>query len=230
MHTIEWNKRWAKDLNRFTSRKKTRGYFGDQWGDPDVTGLRRLLHWIRLIVLHRAGPANLSDVVKYYIEPYVTPQSVVLEIGPGGGRWTKYLLAAKEIIVVELNPEFFPYLQERFKDHLSKFRFYHTSGYELDGVEADSVDFIFTFVTFVHIEPDGIYSYLGHIKRVLKPGAIAIIQYADKTKRRARMNRGFSNMNPGKMEAFVSQYGFRLLDHNTRLLGHSSIAVIQKCQ
>ena len=230
MHTIEWNKRWAKGLKRFTDHKKAGNYYGDQWGAPDVTGLRQLPHWIRLMIQHRVWPVNLSDVVRYYIEPYVTPQSVVLEIGPGGGRWTKYLLDAKEIIVVELNPEFFSYLQERFKDCLSKFRFYHTSGYELDGIEANSVDVIFTFVTFVHIEPDGIYSYLGHINRVLKPSAIAIIQYSDKTKIRARVNRGFSNMNSDKMVDFVSEYGFRLIDHNTRLLCNSNIAIIQKCQ
>ena len=182
------------------------------------------------MIRQRVWPVNLPDVVRHYIKPYVTPQNVVLEIGPGGGRWTKYLLDAKEVIVVDLNSEFFPYLQERFKDHLSKFRFYHTSGYELDGIATNTIDVVFSFVTFVHIEPNGIYLYLGHIERVLKPGAIAIIQYSDKTKIRARVNRGFSNMNANKMENFVSKYSFKLLDHNLRLLCNSNIIVIQKFQ
>jgi len=236
MPTVESNRNWSKDLDQFTRFRDKKIHYGDQWGDTEVTGLR---YWIQRIGLRRTGrfsvgrviPGNLSHVVKNYIEPYVTPQSVVVEIGPGGGRWTKYLLAAKEIILVELNPEFFPYLQERFKENLSKFRFYNTSGCELDGIDTDSVDFIFTFGTFVHIDPDDIHSYLGHIKRVLKPNAIAVIHYSDMTKKRAqKMQGGFSDMDPSKMEAFSFQYGFRFIDHNTRLLNHSSIAVIQKSQ
>lgn len=226
MPTIEWNRRWGKDLALFIDKAKTHDYYGCGWGDPDVSGLR---YWVQRIILRTIAPGDLSKVVKQYIKPYVTPESVVLEIGPGGGRWAKHLLAAKEIILVELNPEFFHYLEQRFDEHLSKFRFYHTSGYELDGIETDYVDFIFTFGTFVHIDPDGIYSYLGHIERVLRPNGIAVVQYADKTKKRGRQE-CFSDMNPSKMEAFASDYGFRFLDHNTHLLNHSSIAVIQKCK
>lgn len=213
-----------EDLNRFIGRKEKYRY-GHQWGNPDVTA--PLYWWIRRI-LQRA-PGDLSKLLRDYIKPYVKPDTVALEIGSGGGRWTRYLLGAREIIVVDLNSEFFSYLQECFKEHLSRLRFYHTSGYELDGIETDHVDFIFSFGTFVHIDPDGIYAYLGHIRRVLRPGGIAVIQYSNKTKLRAWMIRGFSDMNPDKMEDIISRYGFRLVDHNVRLLNHSSIAVIQKC-
>lgn len=226
MPSIDWNKTWAvKDLKEFVA-SKSKYYYGCRWGDPDDTWIRYLIK--KIILGSKQVPGNLSKVVEYYIKPYVTPDSVVLEIGTGGGRWTRYLLTAKEIILVELTPEFFPYLSERFKEYMARFRFYKTSGYELDGIETDYVDFIFTFGTFVHIDPDGIYSYLGSIKRVLKPEGIAVIQYSDKTKKIAREISAFSDMNPSKMEAFISQYGFRLLDHNTSLLNHSNIVVIKR--
>ena len=140
MPTVEWNKRWSEDLSNFTSWQKKGSYYGDQWGDTELSGLR---YWLKRIRPHRTGrfsagriiPGDLSYVIEHYIKPYVTPQSVVVEIGPGGGRWTKYMLSAKEVIVVDLNVEFFPYLQERFKESLSKFRFYNTSGCEMDGID-----------------------------------------------------------------------------------------------
>ena len=224
MPSVEWNKIWNDDLKKFKKLTKQSPY-GCQWGDPGDVGIR---YWMKRLIFRRRTSGDLSKVVKYYIKPYVTPDTVVLEIGSGGGRWTKYLLAAKEIIAVDLNPNFFSYLRERFRDHLLKFRFYHTSGCELDGVETDYVDFIFTFGTFVHIDPDGIYTYLNHMKRIMRPGGVAVIHYSDKTKKKAQKNRWFSDMNPGKMEKIVSQCGFSFVDHNTDLLDHSSIAVIQK--
>ena len=183
---------------------------------------------LRRTLLPWTIPGDLSVVVKRYIEPHVTPQSVVLEIGPGGGRWTQYMLNAKEVVIVDLNPEFFDYLKDRFKEDPCQFRFYRTSGFELVGIASDSVDFIFTFGTFVHIDPSGIDAYLGHIKRVLKPGALAVIQYADKRKTVARLNPGFSSMDQAKMENLVFRHGLRMLEHNLTLLNHSNIVKIQK--
>jgi SAM-dependent methyltransferase len=226
MPTVDWNKRWAKDLKRFESRGKP-GYYGAQWGDPS-TVRTRIAYWIRKILSKPERRPELTKVVHNYISPYLTKKSVVLEIGPGGGRWTRYLLQAKEIILVDLNAEFFPYLKNRAGKLTSKMRFKQTAGYELGGIDLDSVDFIFTFGTFVHIDPDGIDSYLGEMKRVLKPGGIAVVQYADKNKKAARERKGFSDMNCDRMNTFVQKHGFKLLDHNLSLLDHSNIVVIQK--
>ena len=34
---------------------------------------------------------------RHFLTPYVTPKTTMLEIGPGGGRWTRYLLAARMV-------------------------------------------------------------------------------------------------------------------------------------
>jgi SAM-dependent methyltransferase len=226
MPTIDWNKRWAEDLKRFERRGKP-GYYGVQWGDPS-TVKTRIAYWVRKIIGKPEGQPELSKVVQNYISPYVTKESVVLEIGPGGGRWTQYLFDAKEIILVDLNPEFFPYLKQRAGELAAKLRFYQTAGYELDGINSDSVDFIFTFGTFVHIDPEGIDSYLGEMKRVLRRGGIVVVQYADKAKKAARERKGFSDMNCDRMNNLVQKHGFKLHDHNLSLLHHSNIVVIQK--
>lgn len=175
---------------------------------------------------------DLSKVVKRYLRPYVMPDAVVLEIGPGGGRWTQYLMPAREVVVVELNPAFFDYLRERFAADAAKLRFYETSGYELAGIEADTIDFAFSFGTFVHLSPPGIDEYLGEIRRVLRPGAVGSIQYADKTKPHfddgVPHSRGFSKMDAGKMEGLLAGHGLQVVVHDTTLLNHSNIAVFRK--
>lgn len=226
--TTTWNKRWGSDLDRFLDRGVKRHY-GDQWGDPSVSGLRYL--WRKL----RHGknlPGNLAKVRKRYVEPYVTPDMVALEIGGGGGRWTRYLLEAREVVVVDLNSEFFPYIESRFPDAADKLRFYQTSGYELAGVETESIDFVLSFGTFVHIDPEGIDAYLGEIHRVLSPGAAATIHYGDRSKKffdgRPPDFAGFSDMNAEKMERLVAGHGFDLVEHDLRLLNHSNVAVLRK--
>ncbi len=226
--TTTWNKRWSADLGRFLEGGVYRHY-GDQWGDPEAKGLRYAWRKLRY---GRRLPGNLARVRERYLEPYVTAETVVLEIGSGGGRWTRYLLRGREVVVVELNGEFFPYLESRFPEAAGRLRFYETTGYELAGVDDDSVDFVFSFGTFVHIDPDGIDAYLGEIRRVLTPGGSASIHYADRSKRffagRPPGYAGFSEMDAPKMERLVTSHGFELVEHDTRLLNHSNVAVFRK--
>ena len=225
MPSIEWNKKaWTDHFKKFSSSKDM-PYYGDCFG---VTEDNFLNYFIKKHILKKNIPGNLAQVNKKYIKPYVGTDKVVLEIGSGGGRWTKYLVAAKKLVIVDLNSVFFPYLEKRFSESTGKMKFYHTSGYEMNGIDSDSIDFVFTFGTFVHIEPDGIFAYLAEIKRVLKPGAIAVIQYADKTKKRAQELKGFTDMNPGKMEEYIRAQELKLIEHNTRLMSQSNIAVMSK--
>ena len=49
------------------------GIYGLEWGDPQTDPA---LRWVR----------------DHYLLPYVNPDHTAIEIGPGGGRWTRYLL------------------------------------------------------------------------------------------------------------------------------------------
>jgi hypothetical protein len=227
MPTAEWNQRWARGLRRFR-RGEDDGHYGDHWGDPNLSGLR--YYWRRL--RHgRQTPGNLSKVVKHYLRPHVRPDAVVLEIGPGGGRWTQFLIGAAEVILVELNAQFFGYLRKRFRKHRRKLRFYQTSGYELGDIDDESVDFVFSFGTFVHIEAEGIDSYLGEIGRVLRSGGTSTIQYADRTKpfiRTVPDFGGFSDMDALRMEGLIAGHGLEIVEHDRKLLDHSNVVVIRK--
>jgi hypothetical protein len=55
--------------------------YGLQWGDPEVV---EPLRFIR----------------DRYVLPYVSSERTAVEIGPGGGRWTRYLLDFKKLYIV----------------------------------------------------------------------------------------------------------------------------------
>lgn len=207
MPTVDWNKRWGQQIEEHVASGQD-FWWGCQWGDP-----------------HALPP--LAAVADRYIRPFVQPDMVAMEIGPGGGRWTQFLVGVRELVLVDLNPEFFPYLETRFRNAPAKLRFYATRDSELDGVDTASVDFVFSFGVFVHIDPDDIRSYLGHIARVVKPGGLAIIQYADKTKKAAQENDSFSNMNAPAMETFARPY-FTIEGHDTTLVSHSNIILLRR--
>jgi SAM-dependent methyltransferase len=226
--TTTWNKRWADELSRYRERRVERHY-GDQWGDPSVSGLRYLWRKLRY---GRKLPGNLAVVRRRYLEPYVTPDAVALEIGAGGGRWTRYLLPARKVIIVELNAEFFEYLAQRFAEDAAKLEFRETSGYEIPDVPDGSVDFVFSFGTFVHIDPEGIDNYLGEIGRCLRPGGTATLHYGDRSKKffagRPPGYAGFSDMNAEKMEALLAGHGLDIVTHDRRLLNHSNVVVFRR--
>jgi len=219
MPSIDWNRRWAEQLQGPRVPGDDR-YYGQRWGDPEMSPLRSW--WERRRGRLRA-PGNLRAVARRYVRPHARPEAVALEIGPGGGRWTKLLLRCREVILVELNPEFFPYLRNRFPSAASRFRCYHTDGYEMDGVDDGAVDFVFSFGTFVHIDADGVAEYLQEIGRVLRPGGVAVIQYAAKDKPSAQKLPGFADMDASRMERLATRAGLAIARHDTDLLDHSNI-------
>jgi SAM-dependent methyltransferase len=250
MPSVEWNKEtWTQQLKDYETVNIP--YYGAQWGNPDPRGvfpsmirpfipefaaaallnnksIRRLLH--RAFKPTSPFYPELYHLIQQYIRPNVTPQSLVLEIGPGGGRFTRYLLDAREIILVDIVPDFFEYIKQRFPQQASKMRFYEPKNHELEGIESNSVDYVMTFDAFVHIEPEGIREYLQHIARVLKPGSIAVIHYGDITKKAAEeKERFFAPMDSQKMDSFVQQMPeLTVIAHDKTFLLHSNLIVLRK--
>ena len=141
------------------------GLYGLQWGDPQTNPA---LHWVR----------------DHYLLPYVNPDHSAVEIGPGGGRWTRYLLGFGQLCTVDYHQELLDELQRNYRaPHLSTLR---NNGTDFPGIPDASVDFVFSFGVFVHLDIDVIEAYFRSIHRILKPSGCAMIQYADQNKEEAR--------------------------------------------
>jgi hypothetical protein len=91
------------------------------------------------------------------------------------------------------------------------------------GVPPTSVDFLFSFGTFVHLDLDIIQGYLANLRAVVRPTAQIVIQYSDKDKPEAQKIAGFSDNDPRRMRAMVESAGYRIEEEDTAILNHSSI-------
>ena len=205
MPSIAWNKKhWTASL-ALHHRDPQRDYaYGDQWGAVD------------------ASPV-LQVVRDAWLLPFVGPERTTLEIGTGGGRWTRYLLNAQHLYSVDVNPTMLQYTAQRFAgaDNLSLLL---TDGASLEGIPARTVDFVFSFGTFVHIDPPQIIAYLAQLRPLLRPGADVVLQYADKSKPMASENIHFVHTDPVWMEDLLCTQGYHVVRHSTDLLPHSNLS------
>lgn len=108
---------------------------------------------------------------------------VVLEIGPGGGRWSEVLQArADRLVLVDVTERALDLCRSRFAA-ASNVEYILTEGGALPAVPDGSVDSIWSFDVFVHIAPLDVASYLVEIARVLRPGGVALIHHSGRFSR-----------------------------------------------
>lgn len=171
--------------------------YGMHWGDPKKK-------------------AFLGFVRDRWCAPYVSPTSTVLEIGPGGGRWTRYLLGCDKLYAVDYHEEILIELRKNYD--VAHLEVIQNNGTDFPGIDDRSIDFVFSFGVFVHLDLPIIEGYLKEIYRVLKQDGTAVIQYSDKSKKQAALNDGFSANTPSQMRKMIIDHGFLILEENLTIL------------
>jgi SAM-dependent methyltransferase len=144
-------KPWDKTFARWIAEAKASGLDPNDVGDGDWTG-------------------NAFDGASQHLFPRITPQSVVLELGPGTGRYTRHVLPrCHEMILVDYSELVCNWLRE-YLEGKGRFRVHHIDRPAFPGVPNASVDFAFANGVFEHIDPDDTDFFLQEFHRVLKPG------------------------------------------------------------
>jgi ubiquinone/menaquinone biosynthesis C-methylase UbiE len=126
------------------------------------------------------SPAWKASLVEDVMKPAMAGAGVILEIGPGAGRWTEELRRlAPRLVVVDLSDRCIELCRERFGD-AHNIEYHVNDGRSLTFLADGSVDRLWSFDVFVHIAGDDIASYLREIGRVLAPGGRGVIHHADR--------------------------------------------------
>lgn len=114
------------------------------------------------------------------IKPYVTPETVALEIGPGRGAWSKAILSRnpRELVCLDALPAehngFWTYVgrDERVK-------YIQVSDFECADLPENKFNFVFSFGCLCHISPEGVEAYFRNLHGKLRSGANAFVMIAD---------------------------------------------------
>lgn len=210
MPTIEWNKGWSENLKQFQNghfqdKLDHLGgkYYGDHWGNPE-------------------NNVALKKVLNDFLTPYIDHDMVALEIGSGGGRFTQYMLDASRLYCVDLNEDMLDYIRERFHEN-DNIEYIVTHSTDLPGVEKHSVDFVFTYDVWVHLDLKDISKYLDSIISILKPGGKISIHFSNKRKPMAAANKGLSHNYPESMVVLLQRKGFEVLYVDDHTISHSTL-------
>lgn len=120
-----------------------------------------------------------QSLVDTFLSPHLHPSARVLEVAPGHGRFTEHIVdKVASTVLVDLSPTCLNFCRARFGDN--GVRYVLTDGRSLPGVEDASIDFIWSFDSFVHMEADVIDAYLSEFHRVLAPRGRFTIHHAGK--------------------------------------------------
>ena len=117
--------------------------------------------------------------MEHILSPQIPKGSRVLEIGPGAGRWTEFLVPrASRLVVVDLTPACLAICRERFKQ-AAHIEYVVNDGSDLSVIPADTIDRIWSWDVFVHIQSQEVERYVRHFARILSPGGRGVIHHSN---------------------------------------------------
>lgn len=108
------------------------------------------------------------------------PGDTILEIAPGYGRWTAFLKdLCKRLIVVDLSERCIDACRQRFAEY-SHISYFVNDGQSLEMVADDSIDFIFSFDSLVHVEDTVMKAYAAQFANKLRSNGAAFIHHSNR--------------------------------------------------
>jgi ubiquinone/menaquinone biosynthesis C-methylase UbiE len=113
--------------------------------------------------------------------PRIGDRSVVCELGPGTGVYTRHIsgaITAGELHVVDSDPNAIEFLRKHLPPNPAVC-LYRNSGTELPFDKAGWIDLVFCASMFTGGNLSYFYRYLQEFRRVLKPGGLCVFDYFD---------------------------------------------------
>lgn len=115
-----------------------------------------------------------ADIARVFAHVKPSPEWTILEIGCGAGRLLSHVAERYQfarLIGVDISEQMVTFARDELGSD-SRIELQVNSGYDVSGIESDSVDFAYSVDVFIHIfDSDVVAGYLSEVKRVLRPSA-----------------------------------------------------------
>lgn len=158
--------RQARDVTQFAATSLGELY-GANWGDPWTDPRLRL-------------------VLDQFVLPKLSGMTRLCEIGSGGGRWSRYLIrTGKPVLMIDGSPESetliraLQWTDSEAESMRTQAEFLVSRDGRVPHRYSRQFDYVFTFDTFVHFDLALVLEYLRSISRMLRPGGVFHLHYAD---------------------------------------------------
>jgi len=107
------------------------------------------------------------------------PTGNMLEIAPGFGRWTHWLLKLSDhLVVVDLAEKCIEHCKKRFSSE-KHVDYFVNDGTSLDMVKENSLDFVFSYDSLVHAEADVMHEYICQLSGKLSSNGVAFLHHSN---------------------------------------------------
>ena len=109
--------------------------------------------------------------------PYLSSDSVVLEIACGIGRVSRFIAPHCRVLhCADILEEALVETRKNLANN-DNVLFHKLNGYDLAGFQSDYFECVYSFTTFFHFDFELVVYYFREIQRVLKTGGVAIIEF-----------------------------------------------------
>ncbi|KAJ8598902.1 hypothetical protein CTAYLR_010748 [Chrysophaeum taylorii] len=173
-----------------------------------------------------APEAHTSRVVEEWILPHLTTESVVGELGSGGGRVAaKVAGKCREFHCFDLSSKMLAKAKEVLGDKCCHYHHGDVAGVPPTSSLRDKFDFVYCFDVMVHMDTHTIYRCLHKIRGLLKkPGGRAFISTANlaapdgwaRFESQPRFSvAGFFFLTPETVRLLASKAGFSILEDSS---------------
>jgi SAM-dependent methyltransferase len=205
---------WCVSARRFTAAENRAAWNTHDWtqGGEEWT---RDIEW-------KAG------LIRECLEPNIPPGSTVVEIGPGAGRWTAVLQRrAAKMHVIDVSERALSLCQDRFA-FTGNIEYLLGDGRTIP-LPGSSIDAVWSYDVFVHINPLDARSYFAEVARILKPGGRAVVHHPGFPGFASRRARWRSDLTAGMVDTFIRECGLHLVSQTTAYVNEGDVlSVIEK--
>lgn len=208
------------DLNKNLKFNQDRWGKKEAWEAKDQFGYR----WGGGVQQSVGGIAKFADA---YLKPYTDDRydHTMLELSPGGGRFTAELIRyASKIDLLDMNEACLDICRERFKYYPINMQFFQNDGRSCDVLGDAKYSLIVCFDSMVHMHPEIIKEYVSQLSgRLLEDGVL----WLDHSGKGAREGGHRTDMTAERMAEFGRSEGLDLWEQRFRN-DHDCVSVFRR--